>query len=562
VIAYVLSRDAQQIALSMDVFRDCGSDVGCTARRFAEREAGKQTGLVYDRLFVRHWDTYRDGTRAQLFTAHLTDGKAGPVTLVSGALDGDVPTKPDGDANQIAFTPDGRRIVFTMRVAGFEEAWSTNLDLWMANTDGSGEIQGLTTGNPAMDTWPLVTPDGGSVVFLSMMQPGYEADRFRIMIRELGSKQSREIAPGWDRSPLEIALSPDGRTVYAVAEDLGQTRLFAIAVADGKVTPLTGDGMVSGVSVGSSGIVVAHNALDRPDDLHFLGPRDRGFRQITHHNAEALARIRMGAFEPFEFKGWNDEIVHGYVVKPANFEKDRKYPVAFIVHGGPQVSMLNQFFYRWNAQTFAGMGYGVVLIDFHGSTGYGQAFTDSISGDWGGKPLEDLQKGWVAAARQFKWLDGGNACALGASYGGYMMNWIEGNWHVFECLVNHDGDFDIAFSAYASDELWYSDWSMNGMPYDRPEAYQLHNPVNTVDRWETPMLVVHGDLDYRTGIDQGLSTFTALQRRGVESQFLRFPDEGHWVLKPNNVVQWYRTVQTWLDRHLKGPPPDPPAEAR
>ncbi|HKY91382.1 MAG TPA: S9 family peptidase [Nevskiaceae bacterium] len=558
VITYVLSRDGQRIALSMDVFRDCGSDVGCTAQRFAKAEAKKETGMLYDRLFVRHWDTWRDGTRAQLFTARIADGRAGPVTLVSGALDGDVPTKPDGDSSQITFTPDGTQVLFTMRVAGFEEAWSTNLDLWIANSDGSGEVQGLTTGNPAMDTQPLVTPGGEAFVWLGMSQPGYEADRARILIREFGSRQSREIAPGWDRSPQEIALSPDGRTVYAVADDLGQTRLFAIDVADGKVTPLTGDGGVTGLSVGPAGIVVAHNTLDRPDDLFFMGPRDRAFEPITRHNAEVLARTKMAAFEPFTFQGANDETVHGYVVKPAKFESGKKYPVAFVVHGGPQVTMLNQWFYRWNAQVFAGMGYGVVVIDFHGSTGYGQAFTDSIAGDWGGKPLDDLQKGWVAAARQFKWLDGGNACALGASYGGYLMNWIEGNWHVFECLVNHDGDFDIAFSAYASDEVWYSDWSMSGMPHDRPEAYQRHNPANTVDRWQTPMLVIHGDLDYRVGIDQSIATFTALQKRGIVSQFLRFPDEGHWVLKPNNVVQWYRTVGGWLDRHLKGPPPDPP----
>jgi dipeptidyl aminopeptidase/acylaminoacyl peptidase len=557
---YVVSPDGQQLAVSMDVFRDCGSSLACTVDRFAQREATKATGIVYDRLFVRHMDTWRDGTRSLLFTTRLTDGHAGPVTLVTGSLDGDVPTQPDGDARQIAFTPDGRRIVFTMRVAGFEEAWSTNLDLWMANSDGSGEVQALTGGNPAMDTMPLVTSNGQSLVWLAMSQPGYEADRFRIMIRDLESRQSREIAPGWDRSPQAIALSPDGRTVYAIADDLGQTRLFAIAVADGKVTPLTSDGMVSALAVGAKGgVVVAHNAIDQPDDLFFMGPRDRAFRAITHHNAEALARIRMGAYEPFTFAGWNGETVHGYVVKPADFESGKKYPVAFIVHGGPQVSMLNQFYYRWNLQTFAGMGYGVVVIDYHGSSGYGQAYTDSISGDWGGKPLEDLQKGWVAAARQFKWLDGGNACALGASFGGYLMNWFEGNWHVFECLVNHDGDFDINFSAYSTDELWFAEWGLNGTPYDQPEAYQRHNPATLVGQWETPMLVIHGDRDYRVGIDQGVATFTALQRRGIESQFLHFPDESHWVLNPNNTIQWYHTVQAWLDRHLKGPPPDAPA---
>jgi dipeptidyl aminopeptidase/acylaminoacyl peptidase len=244
------------------------------------------------------------------------------------------------------------------------------------------------------------------------------------------------------------------------------------------------------------------------------------------------------------------------VVKPWNYEEGKQYPVAFLIHGGPQGSFGNGWSYRWNPQTYAGQGYAVVMIDFHGSTGYGQAFTDSISGDWGGKPLEDLQKGWAVAQERYPFLDGTRACALGASYGGYMINWIAGNWFdrsdesPWKCLVNHDGVFDTRSMGYVTEELWFTEWENGGTPYGEPKAYEKFNPVNHVSKWKVPMLVVQGERDYRVPVDQGLSTFTALQRRGIESKLLYFPDENHWVLKPQNSVQWHETVNGWLKRHI------------
>ena len=258
-------------------------------------------------------------------------------------------------------------------------------------------------------------------------------------------------------------------------------------------------------------------------------------------------------FEPLEFKGWNGDTVHGYVMKPYGFETGHKYPVAFLIHGGPQGSWVNDFHYRWNPQTYAGAGFAVVVIDFHGSTGYGQAFTDSISGHWGDRPLEDLKKGWAAALEKFPFLAGDRACALGASYGGYMINWIAGNWTApesgpWKCLVSHDGDFDNRMMAYATEELWFSEWENGGTPWDHPEEIERFNPAAHVGDWKVPMLVIHGAKDYRIPAEQGIAAFTALQRRGIPSEFLYFPDENHWVLKPQNSLQWHDTVGRWIKK--------------
>jgi len=260
----------------------------------------------------------------------------------------------------------------------------------------------------------------------------------------------------------------------------------------------------------------------------------------------------MSEYEQFSFKGWHDETVYGYVMKPYGFTAGQRYPVVMIVHGGPQVAFGNAWSYRWNPQAWAGRGYGIVFIDFHGSPGYGQAFTDSISHDWGGKPLEDLQKGLAAATEKYSWLDGSKACAAGASYGGFMINWIAGNWpDRFQCLVNHDGLFDQRSMYYSTEELWFPEWEEGGPYYENPQAHEKFNPSNFVAKWKTPMLVIHSEQDFRVPLEQGIATFTVLQRRGIESRLLTFPDENHWVLKPANSLQWHQEVFDWLDAHLK-----------
>jgi len=315
---------------------------------------------------------------------------------------------------------------------------------------------------------------------------------------------------------------------------------------------------VVAVSLKKKRAVCARAELGGPAELYSVALRGGQTVRMTDANHEPLASRDLGEVAPFSFKGWNDETVYGYVVKPYGFEPGRRYPIAFVVHGGPEVSFGNLWTYRWNAQAFAGGGYAVVMIDFHGTPGYGQAFTDSIRRDWGGKPLVDLQKGLAAAIAKYPWLEGERACALGASYGGFMMNWIEGNWpDRFRCLVNHDGVFDQRVMYYATEELWFPEWELGGPQYENPQGYEAVNPVDFVSRWHTPMLVIHGEQDFRIPYPQGIGAFTALQRRGIESKLLIFPDENHWVLKPANSVLWYHTVLAWLDTHLKNSPQQP-----
>ena len=545
--AFAVSPSGKQLALSMDVFLDC-VDLACTRDRLDARAADPATGVLHERVFVRHWDTWKDGRRAQLFLAELgEDGRAAAPRRVSAGLDADIPTQPFGNADEWAFSPDGSALLFVARVAPEGEPWSTNTDIFRVATRGEPAPENLTADNAASDTSPAWSPDGRRIAWLAMSRPGFEADRYRIMLRDAASGEAREVAPAWDRSAHGLAFAPDGRSVFTWSDDLGHRRLFRVELRSGDVTPLSGDGSVAGFSVGPGVVVFARQNLAAPAQLFATSLRGRNERQLTSHNAALLEEIAFGAYEQFSFPGAGGETVYGWVVKPVGYESGQRYPVAFIVHGGPQGSMGNSFHYRWNPQTYAGKGYAVVFIDFHGSTGYGQDFTDSITGDWGGKPLEDLQRGWAAAQASYPFLDGDRACALGASYGGYMINWIAGAWpEGFDCLVNHSGIFDNRSMYYSTEELWFPEWEMGGPQFVAPEGFERHNPVNKVADWRTPMLVIHGAKDFRVPLEQGLATFNALQRRGIPSRFLYFPDENHWILKPANSVQWHRAVESWL----------------
>ena len=548
--SFKFSSGGGRIALTMDVFRDC-ADLKCTRERLDNAKTAKVSVREYGELFVRHWDTWRDHTRSNLFVAPVTaDGRAGPPVNVSGALDADVPSKPDGGDEEYTFNPDGSQVVFSARVAGRAEPWSTNFDLYAAPSDGSSPPKNLTPGNPAWDTQPVFLKNG-DLAWLAMRRPGFEADRFAIELRH--GDTVRELAAKWDRSVTHLGVARDGQTLLATASDVGQAPLFAIDSGDGNVKRVSADGTVAEFSPAEKATVIVWHDLGTPPDLYLLSDGGRRTR-LTNVNAERLKERTFGAFEQFSFKGWNNETVYGYVVKPPGLDTAKKYPIAFLVHGGPQVSFQNQWNWRWNAQAYAARGYGTVFIDFHGSPGYGQAFTDAISQHWGDRPFEDLKKGLAAALEKFPWLDGKRACSLGASYGGYMQNWIAGNWpDGFRCLVNHSGIFDTRAMYYTTEELWFNEWENGGPYYEKPEVHEQFNPIHYVKNWRTPMLVIHGEKDFRVPYTQGIGTFTALQRRGVESRLIVFPDENHWILKPQNSIYWYQNVLDWLDSHTRAP---------
>lgn len=548
---YKLSPDGRQVALAFAVFPDCKADLACTKEKLDDEAARKSTGMLFDRMFIRHWDAWNDGRLNRVFAATLGDGMLTSATLLSGDVLGDIPSKPFGDLGDFAWAPDGRTVAMSVRQADRSEPWSTNFDIWLVNADGSG-ARNVTAANKAWDAGPVFSADGKTLYYRAMARPGFEADRFALMAMDIATGKAKEIAPRWDASADGITLSSDGKWIYTTAQELGQHPLFRVSLADGEVEGVVKDGSISAFELAGDTLAFSRNTLQTGDVIATTSPDGKApVRAITPSASQMLPDVAWGAYEQFNFIGWNGETVHGYVVKPWNFEPGKKYPVAFLIHGGPQGSFGNGWSYRWNPQTYAGQGYAVVMIDFHGSTGYGQAFTDAISGHWGDRPLEDLQKGWAAAQRKYAFLDGGKACALGASYGGFMVNWIAGNWNEpWKCLVSHDGVFENNAMGYATEELWFSEWENGGTPYDNPAGYQKFNPANFVANFKVPMLVIHGQQDFRIPVEQGIALFTANQRKGVASQFLYFPDENHWVLKPQNSVQWHDTVNAWLKQHI------------
>ncbi len=539
--------------MSIEVFRDC-ADLNCTKDRLEAKSKNKASGKIHDKLFIRHWDTWADGRRNVLFSAPLDASHvaAKDVANLSGSLEADVHSKPDGDQEDYAFTPDGKNVVFSARVAGKTEAWSTNFDLYQVPAAGGAAPRNLTADNLAWDAKPAFSPDGNTLAYLAMKRPGFEADRFQIMLMDVKSGKKRALAEKWDRSASNLTWSTDGKTLYTSAFDIGQLRLFAIDTNSGAVKALSDKGSVAGYDVRGNSAVIVQANLASGAQLFHTNLQQGTWKALTNVNKDALADVRFGDYEQFSYAGAKGEKVYGYVMKPWNYKAGEKYPVAFIVHGGPQGSFANNWSYRWNPQTYAGAGYAVVFIDFHGSLGYGQGFTDSISQDWGGKPLVDLKLGMAAAAKQFSWVDSKNACALGASYGGFMMNWIAGNWNDgFKCIVNHAGIFDSRSMYYTTEELWFTEWENGGTYFDAPAKHEKFNPSAHVMKWKTPMLVTQGELDFRVPSAQSFAAFTALQRRGIESQLLTFPDENHHILKPANSLLWHHTVLDWLGKHLK-----------
>ncbi len=556
---FKISPDGKKIAIWGDIARDCYS-FGC--EKDGDRsKPGPGTGREYDELMVRHWDSWETpGNYSRIFTFGISeDGKLygsghpldeqmiKPDVPEKPKLVGDAPSKPMGGGEEVAWGADSETVYYAMRMADKNEALSTNLDIY-ASHQNYDTAENLTPNNKATDTLPAASPDGKYLAWAAMARAGYEADRQVLMLQDLKTDKVTALTAKWDRSVDSIAWSPDSKALLVTAQDVLDHPVFKVDLK-GKVTRLTQAGSAHDVIPLKDGaILYTLNSVAAANDLY---RRDaKGIvTKLTDVNAALEAEIDDVDVQRFDFAGANGDQVWGQITKPAG--ATGKLPVAFIVHGGPQGSFGNGWSYRWNPRVMASQGYAVISIDFHGSTGYGQAFTDSINKNWGGWPLEDLQKGFAAAGNVDAQVDTSNACALGGSYGGYMMNWISGNWpDGFKCLVNHAGIFDLRAMAYETEELWFDQWDHGG-PWTTRTDGEKWNPVNYVTNWKTPTLVIHGEKDYRIPYSQSLATFTALQQQGVESKLLVFPDENHWVLKPQNSIQWHRTVFDWLGKHLK-----------
>lgn len=547
---YSLAPSGDRIAVWADLDIRC-RDFNC--RDVPDPPAGQGSARVYDEAFVRHWDTWLEpGERSRIFTLPLVDGRPqGAGTPVAPDLVGDAPTKPFGGVEEVSWSGDGRTLFFTMRLGDRNEPTSTNLDIYAVPADGSGPPVNLTAANQATDTTPAGSPDGRFLAYTAMRRPGYEADRQVLMLRDLRTGETRALTEGWDRSVGSIAWAPDSRSLYVTAQDVLDHPVYRVDARTGRVQRLTQQGTVNNVlPLRDGSILYTLNSLTAPDDLYRLR-RNREDR-LTRVNADKLADLDVPQVRRFSFAGAGGDTVWGQIVRPANAAG--RLPVAFLIHGGPQGSFGNSWSYRWNPWLFSAPGYASVSVDFHGSTGYGQAFTDAINRDWGGAPLEDLRLGLAAAQREDPQIDTDRACALGGSYGGYMVNWIAGQWpDGFDCLVSHAGVFDLRAMSYETEELWFTEYEFGG-PYFDPAAAEVMerwNPVRFVDRWRAPMLVIHGERDFRIPYSQSLAMFNALQRRNIPSRLVMYPDENHWILKPQNSIQWYREVHGWLERYLR-----------
>jgi len=562
---FIWSPNGKMFAFVTDVYPECQT-LDCGAKRGEAEAQSKVKAVTADRLLYRHWDSFKRGKRSHLFVVSSEGGE--PRDLTPG--DFDVPPFSLGDPTAFDFAPDSSEIVFA-RNTDKVEATSTNNDLFIVPA-GGGEAKRITGSNPGSDTTPRYSPDGKYIAYRSQSRNGYESDRFRLMLYDRKAGTSKEISTGFDRWVGELVWAPDSQNIFIVAEDRGR-EMIGVASINGGIKPLITNTTSNGVTLSSDGKTLAftRSSLAMPAEVFASNSDGSAARQLTQTNAALISQLDLAPAEDFEYEGAKTPVVravklgklkastdlgpgqsskiHGFIVKPPQFDKSKKYPMILLIHGGPQGAWLDSWSYRWNAQMWAARGYVAVLINPHGSTGYGQAFTEQISGEWGGAVYEDLMKG-VDHVIKLGYVDPSRLGAAGGSYGGYMVNWILGHTNRFKALVSHAGVYNLT-SMYATEELWFTDWEFKGTPWDNPELYTRWSPHLHAKNFKTPTLVVHGELDYRVPIGEGLQLFSTLQRKGVPSKLLYYPDEGHWILKPQNSELWYKTVLDWFDQWLK-----------
>ncbi len=549
----VWSPDGEWLAFVSDIYPQC-SDDACNKKRADAASSSRVKAHVADRLLYRHWKSWKDGMRTHVFVVSSTGGEAKDMT----PGDYDAPPFSLGGPTDYAFSPDSKELAFTSNHDKVE-ATSTNADVWIMPVRG-GTARNITAANHGYDGSPQYSPDGRFIAYRSQVTPGYESDRFRLMIYDRKTGRAQSVSENLDSNVDEFIFAPDGKTVYLTAEERGRAviyktnisagagaqfkRLFDAQGASGDIH-LTKDG---------STLVFSRSSSNKPAEIYRANLDSLTVTPLTTTNDAFLAPFKLNAAEEVTWTGALGAKVMGWIVKPANFNPRKKYPLVVLIHGGPQGAWLDNWGYRWNPQMYAGDGYVAFLPNPRGSTGYGQKFVADISGDWGGKVFTDISNGVAMMANQ-PYIDKNRIGAAGASYGGYMINWIEGHnndprFH-YKVLVSHDGVYNLAAMYGATEELWFPEWEFKGTPWTNPAMYDRWSPHKFVANFKTPILVITNDLDFRVPVTEGLQMFTAAQRMGVESKLMDFPDEGHWVTKPANSAFWHNTVLDWLDKHLK-----------